>query len=103
MLQVLNKLVSFIGHCYSATGKNEAFPVVLGNRGTRAFISGEEVSKNEGNIGNIGKHGTQGIQILILGSYGIKRFISGEQGNRYTPAPPPALGGPQECHISKIP
>ena len=56
----------------------EALPEVLGNRGNRAFISGEQ-----GNKGQI-LRGTK----TILGNRGTSQFISGEQGNRYPP-----LGG----------
>ena len=37
-----------VGHLYGIT---EALPVVLGNRGMRAYFSGEQRSKNEGNRG----------------------------------------------------
>ena len=65
----------------------EALPGVLGNRGTKAFISEEQGNKDlkmreQGSKGNFGEQGAQEIRILILGT---KWFISGEQGNRYLP------------------
>ena len=64
--------------------KKEALPGVFGNRGTRAFISGEQREQRS----NTGEQGTREIKILSLGNKGTNGFISGEQGNRY-----PALEG----------
>ena len=56
----------------------EAAPWVLGNRGTRAFISDDQWNKD------LKMRGTKAfgeIKIFILGNRGTKRFISGEQRN----------------------
>ena len=50
---------------------NEALPGVLGNRGKRAFISGEH-GNEQGNKDNIGEQGT----------YENKFSMFGEQGNK---------------------
>ena len=71
----------------------EALPGVLGNRGTRAFFSGEQRPKKMGN------RGTQ----AILGNIENQDFIFGGQGNnaiffeakKRKQVPPPPPGGPQ--------
>ena len=52
---------------------------------TRTFNLGNKGLKwgKQGKKGYVGEQGTQEIKILILGNRGTKRFISGEQGNRY--------------------
>ena len=70
---------------YSQASIVEAFPGVLGNRGTRAYIYGKQGNKvlkleEQRNKSNSGELGTWEIKFLI---WGTEQFISGEQGNRY--------------------
>ena len=72
---------------------NEALPGVLGNRGTRAFVSGEQGNKGQilRGTGEQRQYWGTGIienKFLFLGNRRTSRFILGEQGNRYP------LGGP---------
>ena len=67
---------------------NEALPGVLGNRGNRAFISGEQRPNFEGNRGTktiLGNREHKKTNFRFLGNRGTSQFISGEQGNRYPP------------------
>ena len=71
--------------------KSEALPGVLGNRGKRAFISGEQWPNLEGNRGTktiLGNREHKKTNFRFLGNRGTSQFISGEQV--------PPLGGPQE-------
>ena len=70
----------------------EALPRVLGNRGKRVFISGEQRSNFEGNRWTktiLGDREHKKTNFRFLGNRGTSQFISGEQGNRYSPPPPP--------------
>ena len=63
----------------------------MGNRGSRAFISGEQGNKGQILRGTGEQRqywGTGNIRKQIFDFGGTSRFISGEQGNRYP------LGGP---------
>ena len=69
----------------------EALPGVFGNRGNRAFISGEQGNKGQ-LLRKTGEQrqywGTEKYKKTIfrfLGNRGTSQFISGEQGNRYPP------------------
>ena len=67
---------------------DEALPGVLGNRGIRAFISGEQRPNFEGNWGTntiLGNREHKKTNFRFLGNRGTSQFISGEQGNRYPP------------------
>ena len=62
----------------------EALPGFLGNRGNRAFISGEQRSNFEGNMGTktiLGNRDHKKTNFRFLGNRGTSQFISGEQGN----------------------
>ena len=64
----------------------EALPGVMGNRGNRAFISGEQRSNFEGNRGTktiLGNREHKKTNFQFLENRGTSQFISGEQGNRY--------------------
>ena len=70
----------------------EALLGVLGNRGNRVFISGEQGNKGQilrGTGEQRQYRGTGNIikktNFLFLGNRGTSQFISGEQGNRYPP------------------
>ena len=74
----------------------EALPGVLGNRGKRVFISGEQRPNFEGNRGTktiLGNREHKKTNFRFLGNRGTSQFISGEQGNRYPPPPPPPWEG----------
>ena len=79
---------------------SEALPGVLGNRGTRAFISREQ-----GNKCLILRGSGEQRQYLGLGEHREQIFDfwgTGEQailfqGNKGTGTPPPPLGGPHLC------
>ena len=69
---------------------NEALPGVLGNRGTMAFISGEQGNKGQifrgtGTKTVLGNREHKKTNFRVLGNRGTSQFISGEQGNRYPP------------------
>ena len=67
---------------------NEALPGVLGNRGKRVFISGEQWNKGQILRGTGEQRqywGTGNIRKQIFDFWGTSQFISGEQGNRYPP------------------
>ena len=75
----------------------EALPGVLGNRGTRAFISGEH-----GNKGQFLRGTGEQRQYWGTGNIENKFSIFGEQGNkpiyfRGTREQVPPLGGPHCC------
>ena len=66
----------------------EALPGFWGNRGNRAFISGEQRPNFEGNRGTkaiLGNREHKKTDFRFLGNRGTSQFISGEQGNRYPP------------------
>ena len=70
------------------SSKGEALPGVLGNRGTRAFISGEQGNKGQilrGTKTILGNREHRKSNFQYLGNRGTSQFISGEQGNRYPP------------------
>ena len=74
---------------------DEALPGVLGNRGKRAFISGEQDNKVQmfrGTKTIIGNKEHKKTIFRFRGNSGTSQFISGEHGNRYRPPPP--LGVP---------
>ena len=69
----------------------EALPGVLGNRGNRAFISGEQRPNFEGNRGTKTILGNREHKKTIFffwgggGNRGTSQFISGEQRNSNPP------------------
>ena len=70
------------------TRNSEALPGVLGNRGKRVFISGEQRPNFEGNRGIktiLGNWEHKKTNFRFLGNRGTSQVISGEQGNRYPP------------------
>ena len=68
---------------------DEALPGVLGNRGKRAFISGEQRPNFEGNRGTKKKYlGTGNIRKQIFDFLGTGEQANLFQGNRYPPPPP---------------
>ena len=70
----------------------EALPGVLGNRGNREFISGEQGNKGQilrGTKTILGNREHKKTNFRFLRNRGTSQFISGEQGNRYP------LGRPQ--------
>ena len=67
---------------------SEALPGVLGNRGNRAFILGEQDNKGQilrGTKTKLGNREHKKTNFRFLGNRGTSQFISGEQGNRYPP------------------
>ena len=58
--------------CISILLSNTNLRPSQGFGGTGPFISGEQMSNNEGNKGNFGDQGIQEIKILILGNGGTK-------------------------------
>ena len=81
------------GECQFFGLNIDALPEVWRNRGRRAFISGKGGSKGlkrrrTGKQRQFWGPGNIKMKILILGNRVTKRFISGEQGNRYP------VGGP---------
>ena len=82
ILSTFNKLQCNICH------KDEALPGVLGNRGKRVFILGEQRPNFEGNRGTktiLGNREQKKTNFRFLGNRGTSEFISGEQGNMYPP------------------
>ena len=72
----------------------EALPGILGNRGIRSFISGEQGNKSlklkgTGEQRQFGGTGNIENQDFDLGEQGKMLIFSGEQGNRYPPPSPP--------------
>ena len=55
--KVQNRAARFVtsNYCFETGSMTEALQGVLGNRGIRPFISGEQKSKTEGNRGNSGR------------------------------------------------
>ena len=84
------------------TSNNEALLGVLGNRGKRVFISGEQGNKGQILRGAgeqrqyLGTGNIKKTTFRFLGNRGTTQFISGEQENRYP------LGGPQESYAPLI-
>ena len=75
---------------------NEALPGVLGNRGTRVFISGEQGNKGKILRGTGEQRqywGTGNIRKQIFYFWGTGEQANLFQGNKGTGIPPP-LGGP---------
>ena len=69
----------------------EALPGVLGNRGTRAFISGEQGNKGQILRGTGEQRqywGTGNIRKQIFNFWGTGEQANSFQGNRYPPPPP---------------
>ena len=65
--------------------------MVLGNRGKRAVISGEQGNKGQilrgtGTKTILGNREHKKTNFRFLGNRGTSQFISGEQGKRYPPA-----------------
>ena len=82
---------------------NEALPGVLGNRGTRAFISGEQGNKGQILRGTKTILGNREHRKQIFGFWGTGEQANLFQGNKGIGTPPPPLGGPHECDWSAQP
>ena len=74
---------------------NEALAGVLGNRGTRAFISGEQGNKGQILRGTKKILGNRAHRKQIFNSGGTGEQANLFQGNKGTGTPPP-LGGPHK-------
>ena len=74
---------------------DEALPGVLGNRGTRAFISGEQGNKGQilRGTGKQGQYWGKGNIENIFDFWGTEEQANLFQGNKGTGTP---LGGPQK-------
>ena len=79
--------------------RKEALPGVLGNRGNRAFISGEQGNKGQILKGTREQRqfwGTGNIRKHVFDFFGTGEQANLFQGNKGTGTPPPPLGGPQK-------
>ena len=81
-----------VAFCVGILTQNEALPGVLGNRGTRAFISGEQGSKGQILRGTGEQRqywGAGNIENQIFDIWGTGEQANLFQGNKGTRTPPP--------------